>query len=370
VQILQKLPETLISSRTSSDRAKVRILLLSFVTAALAAAQSHPSWWTYASPDATALVGIQLENLHQSPFASTIEAQLSATGSLGFPNIDCLKQARQIILSAPATLAIEWGTFPAATLREQALRAGMGFVRYRTVAMWIPQNGSGMGVAQMTAQLVLVGARKTLEAAIDNSVAEKDRRYSPLLARAARFSRTADLWVVSTQLPDPLASLFVPLEAETQEFEGALSVQDGLHAEAWIDAESEQAAAGIAQRFKQEAPSFAPIARTVQVTAAANKVTLDLQLTSEQLASVNGATAPPVEAAVNVPVHPPAPAPAPAPKPMALSVAASVPPPGPVDSTPLFKVTVEKPAVPRVIVIQGLDDGPRVIPFPDPPAKF
>ncbi len=350
----------------------MRILLLSFATAALAAAQSHPSWWTYASPDATALVGLQLENLHQSPFAQQIEAELSPSGSLGFPNIDCLKEARQVILSAPETLAIEWGTFPAATLREQALRAGMGFVRYRTVAMWIPQNGSGMGVAQMTAQLVLVGARKTLEAAIDNSVAEKDRRYSPLLARAARFSRTADLWVVATQLPDPLASLFVPIEANAQGFEGALSVQDGLHAEAWIDAESEQAAAGMAKHFKQDAPSFPPMARTVQVTNGANKVTLDLQLTTEQLASANGSPAPRVETAVIVPVNPPAapPAPAPAPKPRTIPVAAAVPPPAPVEDPPLFKVTVEKPAVPRMIVIQGLDEGPRVIPFPDPPPKY
>lgn len=348
----------------------MRILLLSFATATLAAAQSHPSWWTYASPDATALVGIQLENLHQSPFAQQIEAELSPSGSLGFPNIDCLKQARQIIVSAPETLAIEWGTFPAATLREQALRAGLGYVRYRTVPMWIPQNGSGMGVAQMTAQLVLVGARKTLEAAIDNSVAEKDRRYSPLLARAARFSRTADLWVVATQLPDPLASLFVPIEAAPQGFEGALSVQDGLHAEAWIDAESEQAAAGMAKRFKQDAPSFLPIARTVQVTTGASKVTLDLQLTSEQLASVTGGSAPRVETAVNVPVNPLAPAPTPAPKPRTIPVAAAVPPPASVEDPPLFRVTVEKPAVPRVIVIQGLDDGPRVIPFPDPPPKY
>lgn len=360
----------------------MRILLLSLTTAALAAAQSHPSWWTYASPDATALVGIQLENLHQSPFAETVEAELSPSGSLGFPNIDCLKQARQIILSSPATLAIEWGTFPAATLRDQALRAGLGFVRYRTVAMWVPQNASGLGVAQMTPQLILVGARKTLEAAIDNSVAEKDRRYSPLLARAARFSRTADLWVVATQLPDPLASLFVPIEADAQGFEGALSVQDGLHAEAWIDAESEQAAAGMAKRFKQEAPSFAPMARTVQVTTGANKVTLDLQLTSEQLASVSVGSAPRVETAVNVPVNlpanlpanvpanKPAPVPTQAPKPVAIPVVAAVPPPPAVEDPPLFKVTVEKPAVPRVIVIEGLDDGPRVIPFPDPPPKY
>src|ERR1700730_14100856 len=154
-------------------------------TAAFAAAQSHPSWWTYASPDATALVGIQWENLRQSPFAETVAKELSPTGGLEFPDLDCLKQARQIILSAPSNLswmlAIEWGTFPAPIVREQALRAGLGYVHYRMVPIYVPQKGEGLGVAQMTPQLVLVGARKTLEAAIDNSLAEKDRRYSPLL---------------------------------------------------------------------------------------------------------------------------------------------------------------------------------------------
>jgi hypothetical protein len=362
---MQELPETLISAHTSSDRSTVRVLSLVLATAAFASAQSHPSWWTYASPDATALVGIQWESLRQSPFGETVATELSATGGLGFPDLDCLKQARQIVLSAPSMLAIEWGTFPAATVREQALRAGLGFARYRTITLYVPQKGEGLGVAQMTPQLVLVGARKTLEAAIDNSLAEKDRRYSPLLARAARFSRTADLWVVATQLPDPLASIFVPIDADTQGFntpgfnaqgfEGALSVQDGLLAEAWIDAESEQAAAGLAKHFRQAAPSFPPMARGVQVGAAATKVTLALQLTPEQLAA-SLSPKPRVETAVNV-------------RP---AVAAPPPPtpPAPAEAPAVFSVTVERSAVPRVIRIEGLDDGPKIIPFPDPPPKY
>ena len=61
---------------------------------------------------------------------------------------------------------------------------------------------------------MLVGARKTLQAAIDRSLMETGRTYSALLPRAARFSQTGDLWVVAVKLPDPLASLFVPLDAE------------------------------------------------------------------------------------------------------------------------------------------------------------
>jgi hypothetical protein len=343
----------------------VRVLFLTIVTAAVtaavtapfAAAQSHPSWWTYASPDATALVGIQWENLRKSPLADTVGAELSSRGSLGFPDLDCLKQARQILLSAPALLVIESGVFPAAGLREQAAGAGLRSIRYRGVQLWIPSKADILGVAQMSDQLVLVGARKTLEAAIDNSLAETGRRYSPLLARAGRFSQTADLWVVSTQLPDPLASLFVPFEAEAQGFEGALRVRDGLDAQAWIDTGSERGAIETAERIRQGAPG-------VQITSGAARVAVTLQLTLEELKTAlhplphdppaveitSGAPAPPptppVQAKPAVVASVPSPEPAPSPAP------APPPPPAPVR---------------QVIRIIGMDGGPIEIPFPNPP---
>ncbi len=327
----------------------VRVLLLAMATAAFAAAQSHPSWWTYASPDATALVGMQWQNLRQSPFADAVQAELSSRGSLGFPDLDCLKQARQIVLSSPALLAIEAGVFPAALLRTQALAAGLRNVRYRNVPLWIPSQAnssmSQMSVAQVSEQVVLVGSRKTLEAAIDNSLAETGRRYSPLLARAARFSQTADLWVVSTQLPDPLASLFVPIEVETQGFEGALSVRDGLDVEAWMDAGSPQAAAEMAKRIRRGAQG-------AQVTSSGpTQVAVSLQLTREQLSE---ALSPPP------PTHNPAPA-VEAKPPVVASVPAAAPAASPAKDVPA-------PApVPQVIRILGLDGGPKEIPFPDPP---
>jgi hypothetical protein len=337
----------------------VRVLLLTLATAAFAAAQSHPSWWTYASPDATALVGIQWENLRKSPLADAVAANLSSTGKLGFPDLDCLKQARQIVLSAPELLAIEVGAFPEAVLREQALGAGLRNIRYRNVPLWIPSPANSprldqMGVAQMSEQLVLVGARKTLEAAIDNSLAETGRRYSPLLTRAARFAQTADLWVVSTQLPDPLASLFVPIESEAQGFEGALRIWDdenaqGLDAQVWLDASSADAAAEIAERMRQRVPG-------AQVTLGAARVVVSLHLTREELNQALNASPqepprePPAVKITSVPAAPHVEA-----KPAVIAyVPAPVPTPTPAP-------------VPQVIRIIGLDEGPKEIPFPDAP---
>src|SRR5450755_4605980 len=100
-------------------------LRLLLVTAGLlssmgtSSAESHPAWWRYASPEATALVGIQWEHVRSSPFADAI------TGDLSVPDLDCLKEARQILISSPALLAMAAGNFPAATFREQATRKGL-----------------------------------------------------------------------------------------------------------------------------------------------------------------------------------------------------------------------------------------------------
>ena len=53
-------------------------------------AESHPSWWRYASPEATALVGIRWEHLRSSPFAGAITGELSGEDGLGVPDLYCL----------------------------------------------------------------------------------------------------------------------------------------------------------------------------------------------------------------------------------------------------------------------------------------
>lgn len=299
---------------------------------AISGAESLPSWWNYSSPEATALVGIQWENLRKSPFAGAIAAELSSTGGLGFPDLDCLRQARNILISSPALLAVETGTFPSALLKEQALRQGFRSASYKGAALWISPRRGSLSVAQISENIVLIGARKTLESAIDRNLNQADIQYSPLLARASRFAHTADLWVVSTKLPDPLAGIFVPIDAEAEGFEGAVSVQGGLNLEAWIEAASEDAAAEIAENLRQSKPSLPAIAQDLIVTANDTKVALELHVTEEQLSAglrdSHGSHAPQTVAAVSTHATPP-------------------PPP-------------ER----QVIRILGLDNGPREIPFP------
>ena len=325
----------------------MRLLLVIILAASSAFAESHPSWWTLAEPDATALVGIQWENLRQSVFADAVEAELSSTGSLGFPDLPLIVSAKQILISAPSVLAIATGNFPVEVLRAQASAKGMKAAYYHGVSIWISPGKTTLSVAQISDQLILIGLLKTLEDAVDRNQAETDRRYSPLLARAARLAPGKDLWVVATQLPDPLASLFVPIEAECEGFDGGISVRDGLELHASLDAASDKAAGEIATKLAQSIPALPAIARTMEVAVEAHTVMLTLQVTPDQL---RAALQPPTVTLATPPIEPAIP------QLPAITVAAlpQAPPVEPVKPEP-------KPEGPQVIRIFGLDEGVREI---------
>ena len=297
-------------------------------------AESHPAWWRFAAPEATALVGMQWDHLRSSPFADAIGGELSGEGSLGFPDLDCLKEARQILISSlsssPSVLAIASGNFPAATLRDQAVRKGLKRTAYREVEIWVTPGKETLSVARLSDDLVLLARVKNLQDAIDRSLLEEaDRPFSPLLARAAHYSQD-DLWVVAVHLPDPLAERFVPIDAEAEGFEGGIAIQNGLRLRAVLSAASEDAAAQLAETLKQMVQSLPPVARGIEVNFDQTSVTLGMAVNREQLmAGLKAAAEPPATVAAAAPV---------------------VKPEAPV-----------KPAGPQVIRILGLDGGPREI---------
>jgi len=296
---------------------------------------SHPSWWRYASPDATALVGIQWEHLRSSPFAVAISGELSGDEGLGFTDLDCLKEARQIVISSPVLLAMAAGEFPAATLREQALGKGLKRALYHDVEIWVTPGKETLSVARMSDQLVLLGLLRNLQDAIDRSLLEDTSRVSsPLLARAAHYSQD-DLWVVSTGLPDALADRFIPIDAEAQGFEGGVSVQGGLKLKAAFTTSSDQAADRLVETLKGMMVSMPLVTRGIEIRIDQNNVTLSMAVTEQQLAAGLKTSTPAV---------------------------AKIDPkteskPEPVIAVPV----VAEPAAPQVIHIYGLDDGPREI---------
>jgi hypothetical protein len=296
----------------------MRSLLLMLATAEITAGQSHPSWWNYVPPDATALVGIQWEQLRNSIFADAIGDELSSRGSLGFPDLPCLKEARQILISYPELLAIATGSFPASATGEQAVRTGLRPATYHGVDLWIAANNS-LSVAHLSDTLLLIGRRKTLEEAIAGSLSDSIRQYSPLLARGARLSQDWDLWIASSRMPDPLADVFVPLEIAANAFEGGVIARDSLQLGAAYQMGSAQQATAAAEKLRQVVPTFPWVAQGLEVQVEDDAVLLTLYVGPEQLAAS---------------LRQPNPVP-------------EAPPPEPVGKGP------------RVIRIYGLDEGPR-----------
>src|SRR5215471_21468731 len=99
-------------------------------------AQSHPSWWTYASVEATAIVGADWKDLRLSPFGSAFEAELGPDG-LALPDLPCIYHADQILISAPELLAVIYGSCPPAAFDAQAGKLGFSPVTYKGVNAWI-----------------------------------------------------------------------------------------------------------------------------------------------------------------------------------------------------------------------------------------
>ena len=330
----------------------MRVPLTFLAVASFAAAQSHPSWWTYASPEATALVGIDWQSVRASPFADPIEAEL--WGDLGFPDLACLHNARHILISSPELLALASGSFSATAMRDQAAKKGLRAMTYRGIDMWFATEKGALSIARFSDQLVMIGDPKALQAAVDRSMSDS-KNYSPLLARAAQFAQK-DLWVVSSQLPDDLANRFVPLDTEAQSFAGSVSVRNGLEIEAVLSAASEQQANASAEKLRQAVPTLPAIARGLQVTVEDDSIFLSLAASREQvIAALRGPDPVPVpvetirmespKGVEQVAIEKPAP-----PKPVAVAEK-------PVEKLP------EKPQVIRII---GLDDGPREIVLPKP----
>jgi hypothetical protein len=310
---------------SSSDDFTVSVFLLLIVAASLVMGQSFPRSWTYVAPATTALVGIEWQHLRDSFLADAVTSELSGSGRLGFPDLPCLWTSREILLAGPDLLAVATGSFPAATVAAQASSLGLQPMDYDGVRLWIAREKDRRSLAQVNDTLLLIGFKETLEAAIDRSLLTTGRQMSPLLARGARLAPSFDMWISATALPDPLVSVFIPVELETADFDGGLTARNGLVLDAHYSMGTPEDASQSADYFRQAIPDFHPLLRGMNVIEDGELVRLKLQVSPQELADQ---------------LRPPEPA---------KTVTVEAPPPRP---------------KPRTIHIVGLDDGPREIQLP------
>ena len=329
--------------------------ILFLLCSGFAAAQSHPSWWNNASPKATALVGIEWQSIQNTPVAEALESEL--WGNMGFPDLPCLRHARQIVISSPELLALVSGN--CSTLPDQT--GAFKPMNYRGVEMYFSHEKGTLSVAMLNDQLVMIGEPETLQLAVDRTLATT-KDYTPLLAKAAQFSGK-DFWIVSSQLPDDLASRFLPMAVDAQRFEGFVSFRAGLELHVTLTSASEQQAKETAAKLQKDMAGLPAIFRHMELAADTESIVLSLTATRDQvMASMRAAEseelAPkPVETVkVETPTHVEY-VPVELPKPEPLKVLAA---------KPVEKSPEPVPAKPQVVRIMGLDDGPKEIVLPPP----
>ena len=295
------------------------------LAASLVRGESYPRAWNYIAPDSSAVIGIEWQQLRESFLADALGVELSGNGPLGFPDLACLRDAREILLAGPDLLGVASGSFPAATVAAQATGLGMRSADYDGVRMWISPGARRRSVAQVSDTLLLIGFRDTLEAAIDRSLLTAERQSSPLLARGAHLAAAYDLWVTATSLPDPLVGAFIPLHLESGDFDGGVSIHHGLVLDARYDMATREDAELSADYFREAVPGFHALLHGLNVIEDGNSVRLKLQVAPEELAAHLG-------------------------------------PPEPEPSKPVAAPQV--PPKPQSVHIIGLDDGPREFPLP------
>jgi hypothetical protein len=363
--------------RVAKGRLHLSVLLIALLAPAAAECQSDAALWRFVYPNAKALISINWQRIRQSPAGAMIRDQwLNAGPIAALPGIELLDDIDRVVISSPGNEAIKdtgtgtavvpaqapmliavGGHFDAVRVRQLFTRLGGKAQAYNSYQVYRPQgqDAKDMAYVLFDAGTILFGDAPSLFAALDrNQFAPPAAEPGSIVARGAELDRAYELSLVITtpdiMSSDRLAGLFHADDwaPDAQGFEAGVNLRSGLAADVTVRFGSEAAAkrvvaemtrlTAIAAKDKAE-PQMRDIARKLKFNSDGPAAKISLRLTPQDLEKSARAFA----AAHQAPV--------------ALAASAG-PVPSPGSSPPA-------PAKPAVIRIEGLDDGPREIPYPD-----
>lgn len=305
-----------------------RFLFSLLVLTTAAWCESYPASWKYLNPDTNALIGVEWSRVRLSPFAQVVAGEFSSDGTFGFPDLDFLRDASQVVIASPGNLALANGQFALPQLRTKALTLGLKPARYRGVELLITSKRDALGVVLLSEQTILFGDRASLTAALDRGLSDRPRSYSELMAHAAQLGHSRDFWVIANALPDPMLSGFLPIDelgSGLTAIIGGVSFRDGLHMDLALHAGSEADASAATENLRKLVPELPEIMRGMMYTLDDTDLRLALDVSGRELAKN-----------LRDPQEKPKAAPA---------------------------APVEAVGTPAVIRIYGLDDGVKEIPY-------
>jgi hypothetical protein len=358
-------------------------LALAILLAPLAVkGQSEPSLWRFVNPNTKALIGIDWARIRPLPAGAFIREKVLTAGVLGtIPALELLDDIDRVLISSPGRnsaddsaesqlLIVIHGHFDAAKVRQVFTRVSARPQAYNSFQVYRPQSKDRQGNSAKDTAWVLFDAETILYGDAPSIFATLDRNHfaqaSPqpasasgsMMARAAELNANYELWAIMDAAEmlssDQIAALIPDGEwaSEAQDFEAGVNLRGGLAADITVRFSSDVAAKSmtteltrimnIAARDKSAGAQMQKFAKKMKFNVDGTAAKVNFRLTEQELEQSAMAFAAGHKAAE-------------------LATAASVnPPPAPIP-------VVATPPKPAVIRIEGLDEGPREIPFQDRP---
>jgi hypothetical protein len=359
-------------------------LRASFIFAAVllpigANAQSDPGLWRFVHPEAKALIGLDWARIRQSQAVTMIREKLLTAGALPIPDIpgmELLNDIDRILISSPGNkeagnkspddteqppvlIAIH-GHFDPAKLRQIFNHFGAKPQAYKSFQVYRPQGteSKDMAAVLFDAETLLFGDAPSIFATLDrNQFGPSKAEASSAVARAAQMEANYDFWVImdATEImsSDRVAALFRGGEwmSETRGFEAGVNLRTGLAADITVrfatDATAKRMTAelsrvmNLAAKDKGTNAQVQDLAKKLKFSLDGTATKISLRLTQQELEKSAQAFAA---------SHKSSP-----------QLSGNAGPKGTL--TPALTPIPVAPK-PAVIRIEGLDDGPREIPYP------
>lgn len=352
-----------------------RIVALLVCLCPFSSAQTDAALWRFVHPNAKALIGIDVQRILKSRVASEMSAQLRAMPlpldlPVAFSSMNLLNSIDRVILSSPGRndgdtkaepplLIAVSGRFEPVKLGRMFIKGGAKPQAFKSVTIYRPQDkaNSDFGFVILNSQVLLIGDVSSLCETIDR-LETGTPTPARIVERARDMDIAYDFWAILLGPPSAMASERFPmadLAGKLKGFEAGIAVRDGIAMDVNLNAASELVAKEMAAQFSkmihlvakdhQNHPQFAGIDRRLKMSVERADLKFALRLDEKEVArmakSFDAAHA--RRDALTANAHALSPSVTPLP----------VPPP---------------PPQKQVIRIQGLDDGPREIPYGAMPA--
>jgi len=325
----------------------------------------------YIQPNANLLINVNWKLIRQPHAGDKLQKKLlDATASMrAIPGMEFLNDVDRVLVSGrasgeetadPEVLIAVGGHFDLAMLRKTLLTYGLKPQLFNSIQVYRPQgtNGQSMAVVLLNAQTVLIGDPRSVFATLERQTFPLSAsETNSMLARASELDANYDIWVLGKGLnvltADRMPDLFglKELAGEERGFEAGVSVRSGLTSDIAMRFETEEAAQSavskIQELLKMRAKEkgieavLADLEKKLKITAEGPVAKISLHMTAEELETATATLAK---------------------TPMRAATASLANP------QPVIRIAPTPPKPEKqVIRIEGLDDGPRVIPYQQQP---